>query len=220
VIGSRAELCVDHEHGLGGRSDVDPFKKIERNAPLDRLTAVDTNRSAALAAPSFGVTEADRSVAFNAMIELHLTESYRLAAVLLRDRVEAEDATHDAVVRAWDRWGQLRNPDRFRAWFQQILVNGCRERLRRRAQGVREIAMQADFDHMAPRRHEESDETAITGALQRLSPDHQVVVALRFYLDLSVEEIASRTNARTGTVKSRLHYALRALRAAYEAQDR
>ena len=166
------------------------------------------------------MTEANRSAAFNALIELHLTESYRLAAVLLRDRVEAEDATHDAVVRAWDRWGQLRDRDRFRPWFQQILVNGCRDRLRRRARGVREIAMPADFDHALPGRHEEREQTEIVGALQRLSPDHQVVVALRYYLDLSVDEIALRTDARTGTVKSRLHYALRALRAAYEAQER
>jgi RNA polymerase sigma-70 factor, ECF subfamily len=181
---------------------------------------VDSHRSAALAAPNFGVTDTDRAAAFNTLVELHLTESYRLAAVLLRDRVEAEDATHDAVVRAWDQWGQLRDPDRFRAWFQQILVNACRDRLRRRARGVREIAMPADFDRALPSRNEGGDQTAIIAALQRLSPDHQVVVALRFYLDFSVDEIALRTNARTGTVKSRLHYALRALRATYEAQER
>ena len=43
---------------------------------------------------------------------------------------------------------------------------------------------------------------------------------MRFYLDLSVDEIASRIDVRSGTVKSRLHYALRRLRAAYDAASR
>ena len=54
---------------------------------------------------------------------------------------------------------------------------------------------------------------ALRDALARLSPDHRTVVVLRYFADLSVEEIADRTGARTGTVKSRLHYALSALRA-------
>ncbi len=49
-----------------------------------------------------------------------------------------------------------------------------------------------------------------------LSPDHRAVLALRFWADLPLEEIAERTGERVGTVKSRLHYALAHLRAAYE----
>ena len=49
-------------------------------------------------------------------------------------------------------------------------------------------------------------------AMRRLSADHRVVVGLRFYRDLTVEDIAKRTGARPGTVKSRLHHALRQLR--------
>ena len=57
-------------------------------------------------------------------------------------------------------------------------------------------------------------------ALSVLSPEQRAVVVLRFWRDLSIDEIAVRTGARSGTVKSRLHYALERLRAAYERDER
>ena len=61
---------------------------------------------------------------------------------------------------------------------------------------------------------------ALRRALASLTPDHRIVVRLRYGADLSLAEIAARTGEREGTVKSRLHYALRRLRAAYEAAER
>jgi len=61
---------------------------------------------------------------------------------------------------------------------------------------------------------------ALTRALGRLGADHRIVVILRFAADLTISEIAARTGQREGTVKSRLHYALRQLRSAYDAADR
>jgi DNA-directed RNA polymerase specialized sigma24 family protein len=53
-----------------------------------------------------------------------------------------------------------------------------------------------------------------------LTADHKIVIALRFLDDQSIEEIAARTRVRAGTVKSRLQYGLRELRAGYEAAER
>ena len=61
---------------------------------------------------------------------------------------------------------------------------------------------------------------ALWEALAGLSADHRIVIVLRYYLDLPLEVIAERTGAPLGTVKSRLHHALRAVRAVYEAQGR
>jgi RNA polymerase sigma-70 factor, ECF subfamily len=60
---------------------------------------------------------------------------------------------------------------------------------------------------------------AIGEALATLSADHQVVVALRFYRDLTVDQIAARLGIPAGTVQSRLHYALKRLHAAIDASD-
>ena len=57
---------------------------------------------------------------------------------------------------------------------------------------------------------------ALATALRTLSPDHREVVVLRYFFDLTVDQIAARTDVGSGTVKSRLHYALRYLRSAVE----
>ena len=65
-----------------------------------------------------------------------------------------------------------------------------------------------------------ADRDLLVRALARLDADHRIVVVLRHVFDLSTAEIAARTGAREGTVKSRLHYALREMRAAIEASER
>ena len=71
-----------------------------------------------------------RDAAFVRLADEHLDKAYRLARAILRDPVEAQDATHDAFVQAWRKWGTLRDPERFEPWFDRILVNTCRDRLR------------------------------------------------------------------------------------------
>jgi RNA polymerase sigma-70 factor (ECF subfamily) len=159
-----------------------------------------------------------REAAFRRLADLHLDRAYRLARAILHDPGEARDATHDAFLQAWRKWATLRDPDRFEPWFDRILVNTCRNRLRstNRLPGdiSAELALAAG-DHV----QEAEDRQVIGAALAALSPDHQVVVALRFYRDLPVRDIAARLGIAEGTVRSRLHYALRRLHAAIQAKD-
>ena len=148
-----------------------------------------------------------------------LDRAYRYATLLLGDPTDAEDAVHDAALTAWRRFRDLRDPERFEAWFGRILVNACRDRLRARRhlpvvlEQAPEPAAPGDREAAVDRR------LALATALRGLSPEHREVLVLRFYEDLAIEQIAERTGARAGTVKSRLHYALRDLRAAYGAED-
>jgi len=59
-----------------------------------------------------------------------LVASYRLATLILRESRRAEDATQEAIARAWSSWETLRDTSRFDAWFDRILVNVCRNRMR------------------------------------------------------------------------------------------
>ena len=162
-----------------------------------------------------------RAASFARLTSARLAACYRLAAAILGDAVEAEDATHDAAVRAWQRWASLRDESKFDQWFGRILINECRDRLRRRKSELRRPlpvggpgAGPADLgDSLAERQ-------ALAEALDRLEPEHRIVIVLRFYQGLDDREIAVRTRARPGTVKSRMHYALRALRAARDAVAR
>src|ERR1035437_6124179 len=79
------------------------------------------------------VMETDRSTAFAHFVDgAALDRAYRYATLILGDPADGEDATHDAALRAWHRFGELRDPTRFDAWFGRILVNACRDRLRGR----------------------------------------------------------------------------------------
>jgi RNA polymerase sigma-70 factor, ECF subfamily len=165
--------------------------------------------------------EASRRESFEQLFEGRLDESYRLARLILRDAQEAEDATHDAFVRAWRDHHRLRDPEKFEAWFGRILVNACRDALRRRSHRRHDdLAGSAEpaAPHDAQRQVDERD--ALERAFSHLSPDHRIAVVLRFYQDLAVEDVARLVGSPIGTVRSRLHYGLKQLRAALEEMDR
>ncbi len=159
----------------------------------------------------------EREQAFGRLVARELAAAYRTATLVLGDPADAEDATQDALVRAWQRWEQLEDEDRAGAWFGRILVNVCRDRLRApRHAPVRWIPDRAVPDAAA----DTVEREALRGAFSGLNTDQLIAVVLRYYLDLPIEAIASRTGVSTGTVKSRLHHALRAMRAACDAQER
>ena len=144
-------------------------------------------------------------------------EAHRLANWILHDPAAAEDAVQEAALMAWDRRHGLRHLETFNAWFNKILVNACRQELRRRARRpiLTEIGLTVDGDHSRlPVRDE------LARAIVTLSPDEQIVVALRFGRDLTIPQIAAETGLAEGTVKSRLHYALEHLRGVLEAERR
>lgn len=149
--------------------------------------------------------------AFAALTRRHVDAAFRLAWAILGSTGDAEDAVQDAFTLAWRKRGSLRDAERFDAWFGRILVNTCRERLRSRARGrVREVDVVPDLA-AAPGAPDVALRMAIGGALAGLDPDHRIVVVLRYWADLTVDEIGERVGVPSGTVKSRLHYALRTL---------
>src|SRR5262245_32354953 len=159
-----------------------------------------------------------RAAAFARLADEHIDKAYHLARAILGDSTEAQDAAHDAFVQAWRKWETLRDPARFEQWFDRILVNACRDRLRARGRQATDISVEVSLatgDHAA----RTEDQAALDAAIATLSPDHQVVVVLRYFRDLTIEDIAGRLGIPSGTVLSRLHYALKRLHATLDADD-
>lgn len=150
--------------------------------------------------------------AFAALTRRHIDSAYRLAWAILGDSGDADDATQEAFASAWRNRRSLRDPDRFEAWFGRILVNQCRLRLRRRARERIRPLTEVGEPAVADASGQASARDAISRAVARLDDDHRIVVILRYWADLSVDEIAARLDVPSGTVKSRLHYALRSMR--------
>ena len=162
----------------------------------------------------------DRGVDLAAFLDSHLTAAWRLARAIVQDDAEAEDLVQEACLVAWQKHGALRDPGRLEAWFDRIVVNLCRDRLRRRQKG-REIERAAFVDpgSVAPPGMDTRDDLDLDAAIDALDVEHRVVVLLRYWRDLTVDDIAARLDIPAGTVKSRLHHALRQIRTRLEASD-
>jgi RNA polymerase sigma-70 factor, ECF subfamily len=160
----------------------------------------------------------ERAQAFLRLADEHLDAAYRLARAILHDSTDAQDATHDAFEQAWRKWSTLRDPARFEPWFDRILVNTCRDRLRSGRREPLDISGEVAIASGDPY-GQAQDRDLLAKAIAALSPEHRVVVALRYYRDLPVDDIAGRLDIPAGTVQSRLHYALKRLHAALDAVD-
>jgi RNA polymerase sigma-70 factor (ECF subfamily) len=167
-------------------------------------------------APAADSASAARRDAFRRLVDLHLDRYYRLAAVILGDAVVAQDAVHDAFVQAWRKWDSLREPARFEAWFGRIVVNTCRnlqQRERRRvARDISECTGLRAPDSLST----VPDQLVIREAFRRLKPEDRTILALRYYLDLKVDDIAVVMGLRSRAAASRLHRALERLRLVLE----
>lgn len=163
-------------------------------------------------------TEAQRIAAFQQLAEERLDASYRLANVILGDQSQSQDAVHDAVVQAWRRWSTLRDRAKFDAWFDRIVVNECRGRLRgakyRRTSDIAEARLTA-----ADATYEVHQRLLVEQALEQLKPDDIVVLTLRHYLDLQLEDVAVLLDVPVPTVNSRLRSARARLREQLERQS-
>jgi RNA polymerase sigma-70 factor (ECF subfamily) len=148
----------------------------------------------------------------------------RLMAIayrILRDVDRAEDAVQQTLVTAWRELPTLRDPDRFDAWLRRILVHACYAEARKRrawAANVRVIPVDGSDgrDDIAS----VVDRDRLERAFRRLSPEQAAVFVLHHYVGLSLPEIADEIGVPLGTVKSRMHYATSALRAALDADAR
>ena len=135
------------------------------------------------------------------------------ARLVLRDPERARDTVQETLVRAWRDLPGLRDPDRFDAWLHRLLVRACYDELRRARRRPIEVELTplvhpsvADGASAMVQRDE------IERAFRRLDVDQRVVVALHYYLDLPLSEVASALGVPVGTAKSRLNRGLAALR--------
>jgi RNA polymerase sigma-70 factor, ECF subfamily len=163
-----------------------------------------------------GDEEAFASLAVAAGDRLHA-----VAFRILRDTELAEDASQQALLTIWRDLPQLRDPARFDAWSYRLLVRACYaegRRTRHWAPNVR--LLPADEPEVSEGLSSVVDRDQLERGFRRLSIDHRAVVVLHHYLDLPLDEVAGVLGVPVGTVRSRLHHAMRGLRAALEADAR
>lgn len=146
---------------------------------------------------------------------------FTVAHRILRDVDLAEDATQQAIVAIWRELPGLRDPARFEAWSYRLLVHACYaegRKERRWAPNLRLLPVDetvADEDLSSV-----VDRDQLERGFRRLTMDHRAVVVLHHYLDLPLDRVADILGIPVGTAHSRLHHAMRGLRAALDADAR
>lgn len=159
--------------------------------------------------------------AFAILARTHSDRLYAIAQRILRDAGLAEDALQQALVTSWRELPALREPDKFLAWLTRLLVHECYAESRRRTRMTAHIRI---LPTELPGTQDEAEAIARRDQLERgfrrLPEDQRAVLVLHHYVGLQPIEIAETLGISSGTVRSRLHYAHRAMRAILEADDR
>ena len=147
--------------------------------------------------------------AFEALARRHQATLYRLAARVMGDRAEAEDALQEALLDAWRRIDRFRGDSAFSTWMYRVVTNRCIAMLRKR----RPVPVDAVDVHIpapdSPERAAEADASmaALGDALRGLTDDLRICWVLRELEGLGYTEIAEITGASEDAVRGRIHRA-------------
>jgi len=159
--------------------------------------------------------------AFADLIRVRGDRLFALAHRVVRDVDRTEDAVQEALVIAWRDLPELRDPDKFDAWLHRLVVRSCiaeATRIRRLGANLRVLPLDL------PAGHDDFlsviDRDQLERGFRRLPPTQRAILVLRHYAGMEPTEIAEVLGIPAGTVRSRLHHAHRAMRAALEADAR
>ena len=136
---------------------------------------------------------------------------YRLACAMLHDSQAAQDAVQDASLTAWRKFGRLEDHGLARSWFLGILANECRNARRKKWVAAVTLGLPSRlFTRSAEERIVEGED--IRRALARLRHRDRLVVALFYYLDMPLDEVAAVVGDSVGATRARLYRSVRRLR--------
>jgi RNA polymerase sigma factor (sigma-70 family) len=156
--------------------------------------------------------------AFEELVRTYQQLALRTAQVITGNAAEAQDAAQEAFVKAFYALGRFRPGAAFRPWLLRIVANEAinrRRAARRKANLVLRVAESRPPDGAAPSpesaalAHELRQE--VLEAVNRLRTEDRLVIAYRYFMDLSEAEMAEALQCPRGTVKSRLSRALKRL---------
>jgi RNA polymerase sigma-70 factor (ECF subfamily) len=154
------------------------------------------------------------SIDLQVLIDSHGDRLLRSAFLLCGDRTEAQDLVQETFLQALISVHRFRGESAVYTWLHGILLNLSHRHFRKQ----RHLLFEEERilkEPSIPTSPDQADQSfyanGLAVAVQKLSPEHREVIVLRYYGNLKIEEIAEQTGVSKGTVKSRLHYAVRCL---------
>lgn len=160
--------------------------------------------------------------AFSTLASGAVDRLHRTAWLILRSEADAADAVQESLLSAWLHIAAVRDPDRFDAWLNRLLVHACYRLAKRTTRReAREIPMTLpDAPGLMDLQEDVATREQLERAFRRLKPEQRAALVVHHFLDLPDAEAANVLEIPIGTFKSRLHRASQAMRASVEADDR
>jgi RNA polymerase sigma factor (sigma-70 family) len=154
--------------------------------------------------------------AFSELVRRHQEVAFRVAYLATGQAGSAREAVQSALLKAYQRVGQLRDAEAFRGWLLRIVTNEAKNHARAEHRWSA-LTLKAP----GPRAADDPEEAALAGeerrrlldAVQSLRAEERLAVGMRYFLDLSEGEMAEALGWPRGTIKSRLSRSLATLRA-------
>jgi RNA polymerase sigma-70 factor (ECF subfamily) len=157
--------------------------------------------------------------AFEVLYGKHEQQVYRTALAILGNTQAAEEVLQDCFLRAYKHLHRLNGDPSVSPWLHRVAVNLCYSRLRRNYLARFTVSLESLSNHLFPVHSPSPEESTqrsemqatIQDGIASLSFKHRTVVVLHYLQGFSLEEISYILDCPTGTVKSRLHHARKAL---------
>ncbi len=148
-----------------------------------------------------------------ALVQLIMTQKqdyYKLAYVYMRNPEDAMDAMEDMIVILYENIGRLKNENSFYSWSKTILVNCCKNSLKKKN---KVIFLDMIHEEYQDNPMEQKDEQLrLDKHLQELNIKQREVIKLRYFMDMDYQSIAELLKIPIGTVKSRISIGLKKLK--------
>ena len=155
---------------------------------------------------------------FADLIRQYESNMYGLAMTILKNPDDSSDAVQNAVLIAYEQLDTLRNPDRFKSWILQILVNECRKMLRSKKnltddEGL-EAVTAAPEDGITP-----ETKIALNECVSSLDEPYRTVIRLFYYEEMSIKEISRITGNSSAAVRKQLQRGREMLKKQLKEED-
>jgi RNA polymerase sigma-70 factor (sigma-E family) len=153
-------------------------------------------------APALAGPAADPADQVTALYQAHAVGLLRLAVIMLGERQAAEDVVQDAFLGLFRRWDALHDPERALAYVRSSVFNGCRTVLRKRTRDREFVLVEPATESAEAHVVLGEEHCEVLAALRRLPDRQREAVALRYCLDMPVDDVARAMGVAEGTVKS------------------
>lgn len=146
------------------------------------------------------------------LLDVYGRELQGVAYLILRDQLEAEDVVIETLLTAFERGGSIRDERALRGWLLRVATNDALGRRRRSVRLVR-LDVAPDLGGARDMATDASARVVLLEAVDRLPVQTRAALVLRYYADLSVEDVAAALGKSPNTIKTQLQTALDRLRA-------